>query len=291
MMLARIRNGIARLKPGQVQALGTILGLILFVVLGTRRRVAFANLRLINPQWASKQVHRFTRKVFQHFGITLVETTQMDCLAPTELLRRIQVEGAEHVTEALEQGRGLIVISAHIGNWESALQLFPLYFKQPVLGVAKSFRFGFGHRWVEKLRTRTGNQVVPKKNAFVRLMQTLRQGGAIGLMMDTTRMKQGVSVRFMGHPVNANPAAALLAMRSKSAVLPMICTREPDGRLVLRISPAVTMRRTANLRADVQYNTQRMTDIIEAAVRSKPEQWYWLQKRWKSFYPELYPPS
>ena len=177
MMLARIRNGIARLKPGQVQALGTILGLILFVVLGTRRRVAFANLRLINPQWASKQVHRFTRKVFQHFGITLVETTQMDCLAPTELLRRIQVEGAGHATEALEQGRGLIVISAHIGNWESALQLFPLYFKQPVLGVAKSFRFGFGHRWVEQLRTRTGNQVVPKKNALVRLVQTLRQGG------------------------------------------------------------------------------------------------------------------
>lgn len=152
-------------------------------------------------------------------------------------------------------------------------------------------RFGFGHRWVEQLRTRTGNQVVPKKNALVRLIQTLRQGGAIGLMMDTTRLRQGVPVRFMGQPASANPAAAILAMRSKSAVLPVICTREPDGRLVLRIAPAVPMRRTANLRADVQYNTQRMTDVIEAAVHRRPAQWYWLQKRWKSFHPGLYPPS
>jgi KDO2-lipid IV(A) lauroyltransferase len=288
MMSGWIKKYVAHLTLGRVQTLGRMLGSLLFLVLRDFRRIARRNLQFVYPHWSPQRAQRFTREVFQQLGMTIVETAWMGCLSRSQCLRHIKVEGATYLNEAIEGGHGIIIISAHLGNWESALQFFPLYFHKPLLAVVKPLKLGFADSWVQNLRTRFGNQMVPKKKAFGKLLRTLRQGGAVGLMIDVASKKRGVSARFMGYRASATPAAAMLAMRSKSPVLPMICTRAPNGRLILRVEPPVPIRRTANLRADLLYNVQRMTDIIEQAVLQKPEQWLWLQKRWKRYYPDLY---
>ena len=84
-------------------------------------------------------------------------------------------------------------------------------------------------------------------------------------------------------------AAALLAQRYGSAVLPAYCVRERDGRLVVHVAPPVPIQKTKDSQADLQANTQMMTDAIEKAVRAYPDQWFWFHKRWKRYYPHLYP--
>jgi len=111
----------------------------------------------------------------------------------------------------------------------------------------------------------------------------------MALLIDQSKRSESVDARFLGKWVTATPAAALLALRCKSPVIPGFCTREPDGQLSLRLDPPLNLQRTDDLRADLIANTQMMTDIVERAIREHPDQWLWLHKRWKKHYPHLYP--
>ena len=117
----------------------------------------------------------------------------------------------------------------------------------------------------------------------------LRRGGILGLLVDQSRRSEGVEVTFFGHKVTATPAAAFLAIRCKCPVLPIFCVRKTNGQLIMEVNSPLEMKRTGDLRSDLQANTQVITDAVEKAVRKYPDQWFWVHKRWKKFYPELYP--
>ncbi len=282
------RSGIARLDYGRIQTLGALLGKLISVMVPYLRHNTQNNLRFIHPEWSEVEVKTFSKKVFRHFGTVLIEMAQMGFLTREECRNRIQLEGREHIAAAVEKGKGVVMISAHLGSWEVAWHFYPLFFNRPLIGVAKRLRFTQLNRWVHHRRTRFGNRVIYKKGAFEELRRTLRQGGAVALFMDMNRTQQGVPVRFMGHRTKATPAAAMLALRCRSPVLPGFTIRQPDGSFRLFFLEPIEIRRTGNLRDDLQTYTQAITDVIETVVRRHPDQWLWSQKRWKSFHPELY---
>jgi KDO2-lipid IV(A) lauroyltransferase len=201
----------------------------------------------------------------------------------------VRVIGLVNLSRALQSKNGLIIVSAHLGNWEIGLQFARCFLQKPILGVAKKIRFEPLNRWVHGLRTRFGIRIIYKKGALPEMRQTLRQGGILALLVDQSRRSEGVEVLFFGKKVTATPAAAFLAIRCKSPVVPVFCIRAADGQLTIHIQPPLEMVRTKDLRADVQANTQVITQAVERAVRDHPEQWFWVHKRWKKYYPELYP--
>ena len=206
-----------------------------------------------------------------------------------QVLGRVRVVGLENLQKALKSKTGLILVSAHLGSWETGLLFFCCYIQQPILGVAKKIRFAPLNRWVHRLRTRFGLTIVYKKGALPEMRRMLRRGGVIGLLVDQSRRSEGVDVNFFGHRVTATPAAAFLAMRCQSPVLPLFCVRDHNGRLTVVVKPPLEMKRTGDLRSDNQTNTQLITDVVEKAIRQYPDQWFWVHKRWKKYYPELYP--
>jgi KDO2-lipid IV(A) lauroyltransferase len=281
---------IAGLSTEQLQAIGLWLGRLLYLLAHPLRRIARSNIRFIYPDWSSGQKKAFLKNVFRHYGTMVAEMVQLSCLSREEYIRRHRrIEGAEHFSQALAAGRGVIIISGHMGNWENGFQLPALYFGAPLTGVAKAMKLRFFNRYLHHFRTRFGNRLLYKTGAFPEMRQTLRAGGVVAFLMDMPRQKEGIPVDFLGHPATATRVAALLARRCKSPVVPSFCIREADGRLTLRMEPPVSLRRTRDIQADLVLNTQRLTDVIAAAVRRNPEQWFWMQKRWKSFHPELYP--
>ena len=122
-------------------------------------------------------------------------------------------------------------------------------------------------------------------------MQALRKGEAVGLLMDVSRRFEGVEVQFFGRRATATPAAALLALRCKCPIIIGFSHRNAKGQLIINIEPPVEIQRTHDLRTDLQINTQLISDRVERAIRNYPEQWNWMLKRWKDFYPDLYPES
>jgi KDO2-lipid IV(A) lauroyltransferase len=109
------------------------------------------------------------------------------------------------------------------------------------------------------------------------------------MLVDQSKRKEGVDVNFFGRKVPTTPAAAFLSIRCKSPVLPIFCIREDNGQLTIHVDPPLNFEWSGDLRADVQKNTQLITDAVEQAIRKCPEQWFWVHKRWKKYYPYLYP--
>jgi KDO2-lipid IV(A) lauroyltransferase len=212
----------------------------------------------------------------------------MACLSQQEMVSKVRIEGKEILIEALARQKGVVVITAHLGNYEMAAQSVPCLLGLQMASVAKKMRNVRLNRLIHNLRTRFGNKVIYKKGALPEMMQTLRQGTIVTILMDISRRFEGVEVNFFGRRATATPAAALLGLRCKSPIIPAFCHRNPKGELIVLMEPPVEIRRTKDLRSDLQFNTQLITDRVERAVRNYPEQWNWMLKRWKEFYPGLY---
>jgi KDO2-lipid IV(A) lauroyltransferase len=288
-----VGNNMRKLDTNQqmkrAMALGRIIGTLVYLIDAPHRRIVRRNLRLAFPDWSGEKIRRTSKRVFQNLGTTLVEICQLAAYSKSDVIARVRVVGAERWRRALESNQGLIVVSAHLGNWEVGSQYAACFMQKPTLGVAKKIRFRPLNKWVHKLRTRFGTKIIYKKGALPDMRQTLRRGGVVGLLVDQSKRKEGVDVNFFGYRVPATPAAAFLGIHCQSPILPIFCIREPSGQLTIHVDQPLNLKWSGDLRSDVQANTQRITDAVERMIRKYPEQWFWVHKRWKKYYPHLYP--
>ena len=284
----RLRHFIVQIPRSYILRLGKLLGDIWCVVDVPRRRTVVRNLEFTHPHLLRDEIRSLTRCIFQHLGITLLEISQMGFFSREDVLSRVRVVGAEHYRDAMKGSRGVVFVSAHLGNWEMALQFAACYLPVPVFTVAKHMRFKPLDRWLTNLRTRLGARVIFKEGAFSEMAKTVRNGGVVILLVDMSRRRDGVDVNFFGRKATATPGAALVALRCDSPVIPAFCYRDADGKLTGRFYPAVSMQRTGDLRSDVAVNTQLITDVVEQAIREHMDQWFWYHRKWKKHYPELY---
>jgi KDO2-lipid IV(A) lauroyltransferase len=286
----KLATFIANIHQKHIAGIGKILGTLIFILDIRHRRIVRRNLKFIYPDWTPSHIKKTSQRVFQNIGITVIEIYQMIFLSEEEILNKVQIKGEHNYHNALKEQKGVILISAHLGNWEIMPLYSPLYFKTPIAVVARQIRNNIFNRWLDRLRTRFGNSVIDKEGALPEMTRILRQNKILGIMLDQgTKSSLGVKITFFNKFVTATPAAVLLAMRCKSPVLPVFCTRNDDGILTIAVEPALSLERTNDLRADLKTNTQLMMDAIEKAVREYPEQWFWVHKRWKKYYPNLYP--
>lgn len=286
---SRISACIAGIPRRHVVNLGRLLGWILFVVDVPHRRIVRRNLQFAHPRWSRREITELSKRIFQNLGITFTELFQAAFFSYDDLLDSVRLRGAEHIQRALEKNSGLIIISAHLGNWEVGLQCLAHYLQKPVTVVVKKVRYRFFDRRVARMRTRFGTRMILKKGALSEMRRTLGRGEVLGLLIDQSRRAEGLAVKFFGRTVATTPSAALLARRCKSPVLPTFCVRNKTGGFTLQVEPALELQSTHDLHADLVANTQIMTAAVEKAVRRYPEQWLWVHKRWKKYYPDLYP--
>lgn len=289
-MRGRIKDFIAKIPARRITGTGKILGTIIYMLDVPHRRIVRRNLKFIHPDWPPEKIRELSRRVFQNLGITTAEILQMACLSREDILGKAVIKNAEHLHNAIKKQKGVIIISAHLGNWEMACLFARCYLQTPMAVVAKRLRPRIINRWIVGLRTRFGVTHLYKEGALSEMTRVLRQGHLLGILIDQgTKSSESVVVSYFGRTVAATPAAAMLAMRCKSPVLPIFCVREPNSRFTIIVEAPLQLNRTRNLREDLTTNTQIMTDAIEKAVRAYPEQWFWVHKRWKRHYPQIYP--
>lgn len=285
-----LRNLAANIPRSHLVLLGKGLGIIAFVIAHRHRRIVSSNLKFIHPRWSRNRIQKLSRDIFKNFGIAILEILQLACMSREDILRKVKLKGEQHLTHALKESKGIIIISAHIGNWEMAPLFVSNYFRKHVVSVARHVRFKVLDRWIYGLRTRFGNTIIDKKKALPAMARALKKGDILGILIDQgTKRSEGVEVEFLGQTTTATPVAALLARRFDVPVLPCYCVREPGAYLKVILEPSLDLVKTDDLRADSRNNTQMMTEAIEKAVKAYPEQWFWFHKRWKRHHPHVYP--
>lgn len=281
---------ISGIPPKIIVFAGRLLGIFVYVLDWRHRRIVRRNLQFAYPDWSQDRIRQLSRRIFQNIGVTFLEMCHMAFFSREDVLGKVRIRGEENLLNAANGTKGVIMITAHLGNWEMAAIFVCCYLQEPVVSVAKQLRPGVLDKCIQKYRSRFGNIILDKKGALPGMVRMLRQGKILGILIDQeTRKSEGVKVDLFSKAAYTTPAAALLAQRYGYPVLPGFCIREADGGLTLVVEPPLSLQKTANSRADLQKNTQVMTDAIEKAIREYPEQWFWFHKRWKRHYPELYP--
>lgn len=258
--------------------MGARLGDLAWAALPRRRAVALENLARAFPERAGPELARIGRDSFRHLGMNFVESCVFFFRPPARLLSRVSVEGLANLEAADALGRGMLLLTAHYGNWEllaasHALSRFPL---SVVMRPLDSPAFD---PILERFRLRSGVELITKRRALPDIVDALRRRRMVGILLDqNASRREGVFVPFFGVPASTSKGMALIALRTGAPVLPVFIRRRPDGRHVVHAGAQVPVPSDG----DVVAFTRAFNEAIEAAIRRAPEQWFWLHRRWKT---------
>ena len=282
--------GLARcldwLPGSAAYSVGEEVGRLAFRLDRRHRSIALDNLHRAFPgMYSAHEVEALARAVFENLGRMAVDVARSDRLLGPQNRDAVRVDGIEWLQAARRRGSGVLLITAHFGPWE-LLPLVAALRYEPIHVVARPLGNPRLDEFLTALRERGGNRVIWKRDAVSAILQVLRRGETVGILIDQhITEKEGVVVPFFGRPASTAFAPALIALRSGAAVLPVGIVREGRTRYRIRIAEEVALRRSGNLKADIVENTARFTAAIEALILERPDQWFWVHRRWKTDLP------
>ena len=281
--LIRTLNLVGRATPPRLLApMGRSLGMAAFHGMRRYRTVALNNLRAAyGAEWDDEKIQRLARASFQHLGITLVEFfLRQPRITDTELEREVRFEGQQHFEEAFRRGRGVIVVSAHYGNWEIMGPRLALAGYR-VSGVSRVADDPGLEQMISHIRKRAGLSQIPRRRAAREGLAALRRNEILAILLDQNTAEGGVFVPFFGRPASTAMGPAVFALKTGAAIVPTFSMREVDGTHTMKAWPPIFPQPTGDRNGDVLQLTSEVTRVIELQIRERPELWCWLHNRWK----------
>ena len=276
-------RGLGALPRRWARAAGACLGALAFVLTGRLRRTGERNLQLAYPAHDDAWRKRLLRQLYRNLGLQLAEFCVMSRYTAENTRSLVRYAGLEHYLAAREKGRGVLVITGHLGLWELS-SFYHSLMGYPMSMVIRRLDNPLVDRLVNGIRCLHGNTVLHKDDFARGLLGAMRRGETVGILMDTNMTPpQGVFVDFFGVPACTASGLARVAMRTEAAMLPGFLTwREEEKKYVLEFGEPLKLVHTGNDEQDIVANTQICTTAIEAWVRRFPEQWLWVHRRWKT---------
>jgi len=254
-------------------ALARVYVRLLDLALPRLRRTALKNLEMAG--FAGRE--RITTGVFNSIARLVVSFARFPKITRENIHDWIRYEGLENFEQARSQGKGVLVATGHLGNWE--LSAFAhAYLSSPMHIVVRPIDNSRIDALVESRRELSGNQAIAKKDAARGILRALAAGEAVGVLIDqNTTVDQGVWIDFFGVPACAGSAFVKLAHHSGAPVVPGYAVwSDKEGRYVLHFEPAVETT------GDIEQDTRSVHARLEAAIRKYPDQWLWIHRRWKT---------
>lgn len=280
----RIFFGIgSRLPLRLTRFLGPVFGAAALRWIPRDRQRIQSHLEIAYPELDDTARSDIMRGCARHFGTMFAEVAWLWGAKAEEVEELCSIEGLEHFDHALEGGRGAMFATAHCGNWELLSARLPIG-GVPLISAVRELDDPRLDQIVTTMRTRFGTQIVPRGPAAGRqLARALGRNQVVGLLIDQDiRDIPGVFVPFFGHPAWTPSGLATLAIRMRCPVVPGFIYRLPDGSHKALIHPPVMIPEEGSLEDRVQLLTKNITEMIEEQVRSHPEQWVWMHRRWRT---------
>jgi Kdo2-lipid IVA lauroyltransferase/acyltransferase len=281
--LFRLIRGLFFFLPRRLCLLtGAALGSGLFYADKKHRRLALANLeKAFGRELSLAQRRRVARDSFKNFGRVIADDLKWMHLGESRRKKLLTIEGEDNIRRALTGGKGVLLFSAHLGNWEVAS-----------LAISGIGRFSvvarpLDNRLLEKELTRfrqsLGAQIISKFQAAKPILESLRRNEIVAILIDQNVLRsQAVFVDFFGVPAATTPSLASFHLRTRSPILPVFCYATPSWAYVVKVGPPLDIGVSGDPKQDVLKITQCSTKMIEAEIRERPSHWFWFHSRWKS---------
>ena len=273
----------ARVVPARLLfALFSGAGWCAYHLLRRERRKALDNLAAaFGGEMTAAERARIARGVFVNQGKTMAELALSPRMDSAALHRLVSMEGREIIDREKRKGKGIIIITGHLGNWE----LIPAYFVSVGLHggvVARRVYYEKYERLLSRLRLSKGFRVFYRDESPRAILKTLKNNEVVGILADQdVRKLDGVFVEFFGRPAYTPTAPVLIAMKTGAPLIPARIVREGRKHRIVVDEP-IPLRRSGDREADLVHNTQAWSRVIERYIREHPDQWVWMHRRWRT---------
>lgn len=275
-------EGVAACLPGPVVfRLGAVLGGLACRMMPKRRASVLRNLRVAYAgEKSPDELRAMTREVFARAGANLVSAAHTARLRPDQLADALTITNVELLEQALAKGRGVVLLLAHMGNWELLSRIIHLFppgsrtgaFYRPLNNVLLDQR-------VLARREADGTRMFSKRDPFHQVTGFLRGGGIVGILSDQRVGQQGALTRFFDRLTRATPLPALLARRAKAELLALSLVTVAPGRW-----------QATFIAVDAPQDTASAMAALETAMRASPCDVFWMQERWRVYLSAEHPP-
>jgi Kdo2-lipid IVA lauroyltransferase/acyltransferase len=276
-------HGVRLLPRSWARGVGAAIGAVAFHGLGRLRKVGMRNLELAFPEKTSSDREGILRAVYANLGYLLAEFCKMPGYTAESTSRFIRYEGLDNFLKARECGKGVLVLTGHLGAWELS-SFYHSLMGMPMGMVIRRLDNPLVDAFVNRIRCLHGNRVIHKDDFARGLIASMRAGQTVGILMDTNMTPpQGVFVPYFGVPACTASGMARIAAKTGAAVVPgFLLWEKSEQRYVLHFGEELAVVHTGDAESDALANTAAFTAAIEGYVRRYPEQWLWMHRRWKT---------
>lgn len=221
--------------------------------------------------------------IYRHLGLLVIELLRLPRSKSAALADKMTYQGMGHLEAAMAKGKGVIILTGHIGNWELAGAACSDK-EFTVSAIGKEMKSDAGNAFIKLIRDDNGVRTIARSNSLMQILKALKRNELIVFMLDQNMTsKEGVFVDFFGQPACTMPALAVIAARSGAAVLPYYSYRDPDlVRHHCVMLPEVELDGGDGGSDAVLENTARYTTVLQSIIEEHPDQWLWIHKRWRT---------
>ena len=286
LLLLRVSQWIAQCgKRKSLLVLGGCLGSCFFYMLGKQRKRAIRHIQKAYPDSSLKQVENIAHDVFRTMGKNFFEWLRIPALSKERINELVQVHGLEQVNEVLSVGKGGIIVTAHVGNWEYVGAYFTLN-GYPGTVIAKDIPYTSVNKMLVDIRASTGLRTIYSHESIKKAIQCLKNNELLGIVpdQDIKRVK-GVFIDFFGTPAFTPVGPTILAALSQAPIIPCFMIRQGmfyDLFIEKPIHIFYTNKKDINNVAWLQENTVKWHSVVSAYIQKYKEQWVWFHRRWKT---------
>ncbi len=277
---------LLRVLPRKLQEkLAELLGWFFFKVLPGQKELMLSNLkRAFKDEYSQEELERIALRSQQNMIKSVFEFARFPLYSEKDLERMVEVppESVENMRKASEAGKGIVLASAHFGNWEFlAWRIGSLGYQMTVVG--RDQEDNLINDFIVKRRTSKGTKNVPRGvPMYEHMTNLLAKNELVGLVSDQNAGPRGLFVDFFGSKVSAFKGPGMFAVRTGARIVPVFIERLGYEKHRAYLCPAVEIEPTGDAGKDVLAFTQAYTTVIEDFVRRFPDHWFWIHKRWKT---------
>ncbi|EQB40061.1 lipid A biosynthesis acyltransferase [Sulfurimonas hongkongensis] len=265
------------------------LSFIAFKLSKRYNKVIRDNLKFVYGDDVSEEfIQDIAKASFRQLLLNLLHTMEIRYYSIEELATKVSFKNDEVVRKAQEQNRPIIFISGHYGSWELAGAMLGAL-REPFMTVYKKMKNKYFEKYLLSSRSKSRMKYVEKKGATRSLLKHLRANKSVLLLIDTNvNKKEAITVDFLGKPTSQVKTTAYLARKFDAALIPILVHAIDDENFVIEFYDEIIPPKTDDEEQDIRVSTQMQTDWLTQEILKDPKPWFWLHRRFKNDYPEIY---
>lgn len=258
-----------------------LIAFLFYYVIPVRKKTVLGNLQSAFPDYSKGKIKRIAFGSYKSFAIALVEILYMPYLNRGKIEKMVYCPNKELIIKRFNEKNGLILLSAHFGNWEFGATSISAQLNIPFKVVIKSQRNPYVTKWLNRVRTKWLNDVVTLGVSIRQIFKELKEKNIVAMVADQRGPKEGIRVNFFGRKVSIYPGPALLSLKTNAPIIYGINVRQTDFSYRTDLVEISKNDLPENEDEKIVELTQRHTAHLENTIREYPEQWLWMHKLWK----------